>query len=171
MVALAFTIAGKMEATSGWYWFVEDLLECALIHANMFRDAAIQGRYERQESYARVSRMDVMCKMVQLMGQKPVPSDQEEKKAKLKKVDDLTDQFMVDMKALKERCPRGIRADCINRVDKMDEKMARAIKIARGESDYIPLTEDEKIEIFRAMNEGLQGSGHWYRCVNGHTVS
>ncbi|KAI8351963.1 hypothetical protein B0O80DRAFT_455126 [Mortierella sp. GBAus27b] len=169
IVAPAFTIAGKMEATSGWYWFVEDLLECALTHANMFRDAAIQGRYERQESYARVSRMDVICKMVQLMGQKPVPSDKEEKKAKLKKVDELTDQFMVDMKALKTHCPQGIRADCIRRADEMDEKMASAIRIARGEREYTPLTKDEKIEIFRAMNQGLQGSGHWYRCINGHT--
>ncbi|KAF9940948.1 hypothetical protein BGZ65_005598 [Modicella reniformis] len=169
ILAQAWAVVNKMGATSGWYWFVEDLLQCTLVHADKLRDAAISGKYERQNAYSRVIRMDVICKMTQLMGRKFLPAEENEKKEKLKKVDELTEQFLADLKVLWEDCPRGIKDECIERATEMEEKMTVAIKVARDETRYIPLTQDEKVMLFRTVSDTLGGSGHWYRCPNGHT--
>ncbi|KAF9272822.1 hypothetical protein BGZ74_005059, partial [Mortierella antarctica] len=51
---------------------------------------------------------------------------------------------------------------------KIEKRMAVALNMARGEINQ-PLTKTEKLEVFRAMQATLGGSGHWYRCQNGHT--
>ncbi|KAF9334546.1 hypothetical protein BG006_001962 [Podila minutissima] len=40
--------------------------------------------------------------------------------------------------------------------------------MARGELNQA-LTKAEKAEVFRAMQAEIRGSGHWYRCPNGHS--
>jgi hypothetical protein len=156
---------------SGWFWFVEDLLECTLVHAEMLLENAEQGRFDRQAAYARVTRMDVLCKMTRLMGRKPLPTDGAELRERRRKVDELTEKFHSDLHEINTRCPLGIKEECIQRATAMEEQMVVAIGVARGEAPYVPLTREEKVMLFNAMNTELSGSGHWYHCVNGHGVS
>ncbi|KAF9358251.1 hypothetical protein BGX34_008994 [Mortierella sp. NVP85] len=169
ILSQAFAVAGKKDIMSGWYWFVEDLLECTMVHAEMLMETAVNGKFERQAAFARLIQMDVRCKMVQLIGRTPIPTDKDEKRMRFKKVDDLTEQSMIDLEAINNSCPLGIKAECVQRANSLEEKMARAVRIARGEAPYSPLSYDEKVMLFRAMSSELRGSGHWYRCVNGHT--
>lgn len=38
----------------------------------------------------------------------------------------------------------------------------------RDSAFYMPVSNDEKAQIYAAMARDFQGTGHWYYCVNGH---
>jgi len=79
-------------------------------------------------------------------------------KHKLRKVDELTEQPMIDPQAIKDSDPLGIKAGCVNRTMGMGEM-----------PPYVPLTREGIDMTFKAMRKS--GAGHWIRCPNGHTVS
>jgi hypothetical protein len=49
--------------------------------------------------------------------------------------------------------------------------MEEAVLVAKGKAIYKPLTQEEKLQLFRAVSQHMGGSGHWYECPNGHHVS
>ena len=133
-------------------------------------EAAEKGSYNRRVACSRVNLLDILCEKVRWLGFRPIPTTElEAKKIRTKAVDRLLETFTMEFSVLKKTCPLGIKAECLNRADEIEERMANAVKIANGSLDA-PLTKEEKVQVFRAVSAALGGSGHWYRCPNGHTV-
>ncbi|KAF9349803.1 hypothetical protein BGX26_011932 [Mortierella sp. AD094] len=164
--------SSAMEAVgpnTGWYFFVEDLRNCCLAYTHLTMKAAVKGHYERRVAYSRVILLDTLCDQVRWLGLRPVPDEDEDAKlVRFKAIDTLTESFMKELKVLKAHCPLGIKPECLARADATEKRMVTAVKTARGELNA-PLTKAEKLQVFRAMAATLGGSGHWYRCPNGHT--
>ncbi|KAI9241316.1 MAG: hypothetical protein BYD32DRAFT_66872 [Podila humilis] len=153
---------------TGWYWFVEDLRNCCLVYTELTMEAALKGHFDRRVAYSRVTLLDILCSQVRWLGLRPLPTDEAAREARLKRVDSLEEQFLEEVEELKENCPLGIKSECLKRADAIETRMVTAVLMARGESTQA-LTQAEKVEVFRAMQATLGGSGHWYRCPNGHT--
>ncbi|KAG0079818.1 hypothetical protein BGZ92_000877 [Podila epicladia] len=153
---------------TGWYWFVEDLRNCCFVYNDLTMEAARKARLDRRVAYARVTLLDILCDHARWRGLRPFPTDEESKKSRFKQVDSLTELFLKEVEELRARCPLGIKKECLTRADAIEKRMVTAVKMARGELNQA-LTKAEKAEIFRAMQAEIGGSGHWYRCPNGHT--
>ncbi|KAG0210173.1 hypothetical protein BGX28_009613 [Mortierella sp. GBA30] len=169
VLAQAFVALNTVSAKTGWYWFVEDLIQYTLAHVEILFEAAKSGKFERYAAYARANRMDLMYKHMQWIGIKPMPSEEAARATRLELIDKTLEQFMTDHKELKDNCPRGIKAECLQRAEALEEKIVDAYKAARNESAYKPLTEEEKFQVYVAVQQSLTGGGHWYRCPNNHT--
>ncbi|KAK1833598.1 hypothetical protein QBC39DRAFT_345616 [Podospora conica] len=48
------------------------------------------------------------------------------------------------------------------------EEFERVVTMANGGVFYAKLSDEEMMEIHNAMTSEFRGSGHWYRCANGH---
>ncbi|KAG0354300.1 hypothetical protein BG005_006580 [Podila minutissima] len=157
--------AGTM---SGWYWFVQDLRNCCSVYNDITMDMALMGHFDRRAAYSRVTLLEILCGHVNWMGRRPLPVNEADRQVRLRRANSLMERFVVEVEELRATCPLGIKHDCLDRAGKIEKRMAVALKMARGEINQ-PLTKTEKLEVFRAMQATLGGSGHWYRCQNGHT--
>lgn len=158
-------------ANTGWYWFVEDLRNCCLIHTQLTLKAAVKGHYDRRAAYSRVNLLDILCDQVRWLSLPPLPEKGENaRQVRFEAVDILMESFMKEHKELQGKCPLGIKHECLARADAIEKRMVVAVKTARGELNA-PLTQTEKLQVFRAISVTLGGNGHWYRCPNNHTVS
>ncbi|KAG0043488.1 hypothetical protein BGZ83_011344 [Gryganskiella cystojenkinii] len=164
--------SSAMEAVgpnSGWYFFVEDLRYCCLAYTHLTMKAAMKGHYDRRVAYSRVILLDILYDQVRWLSLRPIPDEDEDAKlARFKAIDTLTESFMNELTVLEAQCPLGIKTECLARADATEKRMVTAVKAARGELNA-PLTKAERLQVFRAMAATLGGSGHWYRCPNGHT--
>ncbi|KAF8978876.1 hypothetical protein BGZ46_006063 [Entomortierella lignicola] len=167
VLAQAFEVLKEVGSSSGWYWFVEDLFQCAGVYVDILKDAAQKGRYDRNLAYARMSRMELLLKIMQWLGMVTVSDKLFD--AKMKRIDSLTEQFMIELNEINGRCPLGIKEDCVARAKVLEERMVDATAVAKNPVRYQPVTKKEKLELFRAMSQEVSGAGHWYRCQNGHS--
>ncbi|KAF9173648.1 hypothetical protein BGX21_010527 [Mortierella sp. AD011] len=171
--ALILVLAQALEVlkiegpSSGWYWFTEDLIQCAGIHVEILKELALNGKYDKKLAFARMSRMELLLRATQWIGMRVASED--ELDAKLKRVDYLTEQFMMELKEIEEGCPLEIKDECVRRATLLEERMTIAAASARNPTCYHQVTTREKVQLFRAMSQELGGTGHWYRCPNGHT--
>ncbi|GJJ72575.1 hypothetical protein EMPS_04933 [Entomortierella parvispora] len=168
---------------TGWYYFVEDLLCCCLSYTLVTMRAAEKGNYNRRVAYSRVNLLYILGEQIRWLGHRPIADIGPEasttelevpgtlpsaKDARSRIVDALVETFTKEFNELRKNCPLGIKTECLARADEIKERMATAVKIAKGDLNA-PLTKAEKMEVFRAISATLGGSGHWYRCPNGHT--
>ncbi|KAK5808427.1 hypothetical protein F5H01DRAFT_352070 [Linnemannia elongata] len=160
----ALAALDKAGPSSGWFWFVEDLLQCALKHANMTQDAAIKGIFSRHVTYAGLTRMTLLYRCVQLIGRKSFPRDSIRQASRLRAVRELEVLFAEQMEEISSS-PLGIREESEKNAKILKERMDKACMVARGKGT---ISVEEKMEIFRAVSEHMRGSGHWYQCSNGH---
>ncbi|KAG0357837.1 hypothetical protein BGZ54_000164, partial [Gamsiella multidivaricata] len=168
VISQAFEAMDKCGASTGWYWFVEDLLRCARIHIEKLQTASLNGRFSRKAVYAQITHMDLICRETRWLGMKTFPTEDKAKEDRLKQVNSLQEKFMAEHKDLKDHCPRGIKIECVARAEELEAKMVEVVKAAKGQASYSPLSKEEKLQLFRAMSQELRGSGHWYACPNGH---
>lgn len=163
----AMAALDKAGPSSGWYWFVEDLIQCALEHAKMTQNAAIKGIFSRHVTYAGLTRMTLLCNRVQWIGRKSAPEDPVAQAARLRTVREQEVLFGQQLTEIASS-PLGIRKESVRKAKVLQERMRQACQVARGEG---VISKEEKMEIFRAVSEHMRGSGHWYQCPNGHPVS
>ncbi|KAF9139293.1 hypothetical protein BGX30_008146 [Mortierella sp. GBA39] len=155
---------------SGWYWFVEGLLLCCVVHAGIQRDAAIKGHYPRIEMCAKMNLLDVLYKRLKWIGRRPFDkSSPEQQQTRQKTVDEVLEQFMTTLKEIEDSDQVGLRNMWLPKARELESSMVAAVKIALCQLDQ-PLTQAEKFEVFRAMQIELHGAGHFFRCPNGHSV-
>ncbi|KAF9970611.1 hypothetical protein BGZ73_006658 [Actinomortierella ambigua] len=165
--ALGMSQAGG--ASSGWYWFVQDLMQCCVVHAHIQRDAAIKGNHPKIEMYANMNLLEVYYKKMQWIGLRPfAKEDPEQEKIRQKAVDAVLEPFMDTLKLIKDSQHVGVRDECLPKARKLESRMVTMYQVALYQLCQ-PLTQDEKFEVFRAVQATLGGTGHWYRCPNGHT--
>ncbi|KAG0380217.1 hypothetical protein BGX24_009554 [Mortierella sp. AD032] len=155
----------KIGPSSGWYWLIEDLIQCALEYVSLTKDAAIRGIFPRHATYAGLSRLNLLYHGVQWIGRKSLPTEPTAQAARMRNVRELERLFAEQLQEI-DSAPLGIREECVRNAKMLQEQMEKACKVARGQSG--PLSKEEKMEIFRAVSEHLRGSGHWYQCPNGH---
>ncbi|KAG0025766.1 hypothetical protein BGZ81_006854 [Podila clonocystis] len=153
---------------TGWYWFVQYLHNCCSVYNYITMEAALNGRCDRRVAYSRVMLLKLLCSQVRWIGLCRLPTDETNKQARLRRVDNLMEWFSEEVNELEARCPLGIKRECLDRAAVLEKRMVIAVKMARGELTQ-PLTKAEKVEVFRAMQSTLSRSGHWYRCPKGHT--
>ncbi|GAB1197677.1 hypothetical protein APSETT444_006979 [Aspergillus pseudonomiae] len=48
------------------------------------------------------------------------------------------------------------------------DEIEGTLKMLRGGTFYTPVTSEERMAVVAAMAREFRGTGHWYRCVNGH---
>ncbi|KAF9203482.1 hypothetical protein BGZ49_006382 [Haplosporangium sp. Z 27] len=162
-------IHSKTGTNSGWYWFMEDLLKCANAHVEKLLEASQKSMRDRTGAIARLIRMDLIIRMLQLIAAKTMPTEETEKEKRLERANELREQFMVEYNFIKHSCPLGIKEECLSKANDLEEKLTLSVKEARGESIYTPLTHDEKVMLIRAIEQRLSGTGRWYQCPNGHS--
>ncbi|KAF8943029.1 hypothetical protein BGZ47_005904, partial [Haplosporangium gracile] len=165
VLAQALAALDKAGPSSGWFWFVEDLIQCTLEHANLTEDAAIKGIFSRHVAYARLTRMTLLYHCVQLIGRKTLPRDPVGQAARLRTVRELEVLFAEQMAEI-SNSPSDILAECEEKGKVLKERLDKACMVARGVGT---ISKEEKMEIFRAVSEHMNGSGHWYQCPNGHS--
>ncbi|KAF9100396.1 hypothetical protein BGX29_006633 [Mortierella sp. GBA35] len=170
VLAQAQAVLDKNNVSTGWYWFVEDLIQCALIHANLTEEAAINGIFPRHETNAGLNRMTLLCQGVQWIGRKPLPLEPEARASRMKTIKELEELFAEQFDKIM-RIPRGTREGMREESQRnariLKERMTNACSAARNGSGHI--SKEEKLMVFRAVSEHIRGSGHWYQCPNGHS--
>ncbi|KAF9161285.1 hypothetical protein DFQ26_004686 [Actinomortierella ambigua] len=155
--------------SSGWYLFVEDLIQCCIVHAGIQRDVAKKGNYPRIEMYANMHLLDVYLKQMQWLGRRPFDmNDPEQKQARQKVADAILEPFMDTAQLIHNSDQVGLRQECMSKALDLESHMVTAYKVALQQLNQ-PLTKEEKFQVFHAVQASLAGSGHWYRCPNGHT--
>ncbi|KAF9093273.1 hypothetical protein BGX23_003500 [Mortierella sp. AD031] len=154
--------------STGWYWFVEDLIQCALVHANLTQDAAIKGIFPNQETYAGLHRLTLLCQGVQWIGRKPLPADPKAQASRMRTIKELEELFEDQLDETMNP-PVGtsedVREESETSVRVLRERMTDACDCARSGEQ---ISQKEKLMVFRAVSAHMGGSGHWYRCPNGH---
>ncbi|KAG0248738.1 hypothetical protein BG011_009970 [Mortierella polycephala] len=165
----ASIVLDKVGVNTGWYWFVNDLIQCCLAHADIHLGAAIKGSYMRQATYSRLNRMDLLLKHLQWIGLSPMPKDDAAKQARQDQAGGIMMMFFEEFDQTEKSCPESMKPDCAQRLVVLREKMDNAIMVADGKDRYRPVSRAEKFEVFRVVSQQLGGSGHWYQCPNGHT--
>ncbi|KAG0248734.1 hypothetical protein BG011_009966 [Mortierella polycephala] len=169
VLAQAFVALDDTGISSGWYWFVEDLIQCCYVHTCILIEAAKNGKYPRKETHARLHRLDLIVKRVRWIGQRAVPEDDAAMEARLDRVNEDNEFFLKEIGEIVRNCPLGISEMCAERVTALQDTMQDVVKVARSATFYQSVSRAEKFEVFRVMSDQLGGSGHWYQCPNGHT--
>lgn len=156
---------------TGWYWFVQDLHSYCSVYNYITMEAALRGRFDRRAAYSHVTLLEIMCSHVHWMGLRQLPTDEGDRQARLRRVENLMERFTLEVRELKARCPESIKDECADQAERIEKKMVTTVKTARGELpfNHSP-TKAEKIQVHRAMETTLRGTGHWFRCPNGHSV-
>ncbi|KAG0019054.1 hypothetical protein BGZ82_000269 [Podila clonocystis] len=163
----ALEAAGTM---TGWYWFVEDLRVCCLAYTYITREVAWKGHYNGRVAYSCVTALGLLCDQVRWLGLRPLPEGKDAKLARLKSTDDLIEKFKTEHRKLQHPCCEELKKECLARAAEIEERLGTAVRMAHGELILNqPPTEAEKVQIYGAISVTLRGSGHWYRCPNGHT--
>ncbi|RUP52087.1 hypothetical protein BC936DRAFT_141681 [Jimgerdemannia flammicorona] len=144
--------------SSGWYWLADDLIECIRLHVERLMVATEEKKYYRHLAYGRLTMMEALLKKVQLLGRSHTNTTRPHRIAV---ADELAARFGMEAAILEEYCPLGIKDECMARLQAVEEKMTKAINIAKSGMFYAPVTEQEKVELFRAISQEVRGSGHW----------
>ncbi|CAO3568932.1 unnamed protein product [Mortierella alpina] len=156
-------------SVSGWSRFVDDLLQCNVVHSRMLRDAAVKGKYYRLEMHAKLSLLDIYLMRMQWLGHRPF--DRRHPLRKLNReaaVQDILVLFKKNLQEIQDGDQIDIWKEWQPTARLLDARMATACKIALGELLYNPASDDGKLEITRFKQIKLPTTGRCFRCPNGH---
>ncbi|RPA78403.1 hypothetical protein BJ508DRAFT_228237 [Ascobolus immersus RN42] len=51
---------------------------------------------------------------------------------------------------------------------KYKERVEKALRLVKGGTFYVEVSDEERKAVYAAMSVEFRGTGHWYRCENGH---
>ncbi|KAF9210554.1 hypothetical protein BGZ59_009291 [Podila verticillata] len=157
-------------SASGWYKFVEDLLQCCVVHSRILRDAAINGKYLRLEINTKLNLLDVYLRHMQWLGYRPF--DRYNALQKQKREDAVNDALTLFNRTLEEIIYSPHIDPWMNFLPKTKlykaAQMESACKIALGELKKSP-SEVAQLDIFRTKQTEFWRAGLWCRCPNGHS--
>ncbi|KAF9942868.1 hypothetical protein BGZ67_009962 [Mortierella alpina] len=156
-------------SVSGWSRFVEDLLQCCVVHSRILRDAAANGKYYRLEMHAKMGLLDIYLKRMQWLGHRPF--DRRNILRKLSR-EAAVHNTLVQFKRVLQDIQAGDQTDlwieCLPEIGLLDAGMETACKVALGELKYKPTSEEVRSEIFRLKPIEFHDVGRRRRCPNGH---
>ncbi|KAG9321050.1 hypothetical protein KVV02_000380 [Mortierella alpina] len=156
-------------SVSGWSRFIEDLLQCCVVHSRILRDAAANGKYYRLEMHAKMSLLDIYLKRMQWLGHRPF--DRRNILRKLSReaaVHNTLVQFQRVLQDIQAGDQIDLWIECLPEIGLLDASMEMACKVALGELKYKPASEEVRSEIFRLKQIEFHDVGRRRRCPNGH---
>ncbi|KAG0003706.1 hypothetical protein BGZ65_001414 [Modicella reniformis] len=169
ILSLAFSAMYSAGTMTGWYWFIEDLITCVLVHVMMLRDVALDGNYKRRVIQARLMHLDLIYKMTKLIGLRPVPAGESAKGARLQRVKQLKKHQEMEQRQIKNSCLESSMAHYLDLATQLDTMMSRVVNIAKGEIS--PESEgwmNEDTPLFRPVRKETRRLKDWFQCRNGH---
>jgi hypothetical protein len=173
ILSLAFDALDEAGSVSGWYWFVEDLLNCTRGYVVMMRDIALQEDYKRRVIEARLMYIDLICKRTLWIGLDVLPIYDVKKEGERRRLKQLQEWEETEQAAVKKSCLEMGLMQHYALAARLSVKMTRAIMVARDEIPAVPEDWDnEDTSLLWPSRHGTYcGSKYRIQCVNGHSVS
>ncbi|CAB4491510.1 P-loop containing nucleoside triphosphate hydrolase protein [Rhizophagus irregularis] len=164
----------SINSRNSWIRFTRFILEKTIEHLKIICEIAKETKYYRDHSFASLELSEVQCTYGRFILSYEIVNDREsasEQATKMKKLvltlcKDIQQRFIGLQNSIRLVDGDHIKQQFINRM----EQVLNDVKELENCKDKTILR-SEKLEIFRAMNVELQGSGHWYQCPNGHTYT
>ncbi|KAF9952377.1 hypothetical protein BGZ72_006327 [Mortierella alpina] len=157
-------------SVSGWSKFIEDLLQCSVVHSRILRDTVAKGKYHRLEIHAKMSLLNIYLKRMQWLGHRPF--DKRNILRKLNRdaaVHDSLTPFKRILQEIQESSQNDLWKECLPKARRLEAWMETACKIALGELKYRPSSAEGEPEFFRPKQIPSDKAGRWHRCPNGHS--
>ncbi|KAF9433981.1 hypothetical protein BGZ76_008735 [Entomortierella beljakovae] len=117
---------------SGWYWFLEDLLLCTMVHIELLQGLAQKAGRDKTESIATLMKLDLILQSVSLITSKPIHSGGTEVHNRNDKIQVLEEEFKDKSRYLREKCPKSIKLDCLPKIVALEKKMKVAVQLAEA---------------------------------------
>ncbi|KAF9380811.1 hypothetical protein CPC16_010140 [Podila verticillata] len=149
-------------SVSGWSRFVEDLLQCCVIHCRIQRDTANKGKYPRLEMYAKMNLLDVYVKRMQWLGCHPFdPRNTLQKMNREVVVQNALATFKKTLQEVRENDQINLwhetLHETLHEAHHLEARMETARCIALGELNKPPF-EEEAFKIFRTKPTKFRGA-------------
>ncbi|KFH68964.1 hypothetical protein MVEG_05766 [Podila verticillata NRRL 6337] len=145
-------------SVSGWSRFVEDLLQCCVIHCRIQRDTANKGKYPRLEMYAKMNLLDVYVKRMQWLGCHPFdPRNTLQKMNREVVVQNALATFKKTLQEVRENDQINFWHETLHEAHHLEARMETARCIALGELNKPPF-EEEAFKIFRTKPTKFRGA-------------
>lgn len=172
ILSLAFSALDNAGSSSGWYWLIEDVINCVYVHVMMFRGIASQGNYKRRVIEARLMLLDLICKRTLWIGLGLTPTSYDGLVAKKQALKQLQKQEEKEQVEVRIGCIELGMTQHHSLALQLSAKMARMINVANGETLAKP--EDwgtEDTSMLWSKKRESSGSKYRLQCKNGHSVS
>jgi hypothetical protein len=168
---MAFSALDATGVHSGWYWFVEDLIQCAWIHVDMLEDAAVRRSYHRKATMARVMRMDLIYKSMAWIAMKPYPNRTKGRATRRDQINEHIKDINVEIEKVEQCCTGNFEDECLKARASVISRMNVAIKAAMGGDVFMEASMGKCAYLFETMDTMPSSDGQWVLCKNGHGVS
>ncbi|KAF9354490.1 hypothetical protein BGX34_010977 [Mortierella sp. NVP85] len=157
-------------STSGWYWLIEDLINCIYVHVMMVRDIASRGNYRLRLIEARLMHLDLICKRALWVGLGPIPTTHNAFVAQNQALKQLQRQEEKEQIDVRRDCIRMKKTQHLLLASQLREKMSKMIKIANGDTLAEPMDwEAEGTSLLWPNRQESNGSKYRIQCTNGHS--
>ncbi|KAJ3092248.1 hypothetical protein HK102_009382 [Quaeritorhiza haematococci] len=163
--------------------FARSLIEEAVWLIDQLQPVAIQKHHKRRVAQNLLLKADLNLRNLSLLINHPkcftdaeagfvlTPSATADARAKADVVSSRIRAKVLDfVEEARKHAPLSIKDIVETDGASLKKKAEQIVKRARGEPFYDDVTLEEKLSIFNAMREEFYGSGHFYRCPQGHVV-
>ncbi|CAI2170001.1 16549_t:CDS:10 [Funneliformis geosporum] len=168
------TTLQSINTRNAWIKFTRFILETTVEHLKIICEVAKETKYYRDYAFALLELSEIQCQYggfilsYEIIDSNKSASEQATriKKSVSSLCEDIQQRFTSLQNLIGLIDGEYIQKQFISRM-KQISKDVNELENCRGKT----ILRSEKLEIFRAMNIELQGSGHWYQCPNGHTYA
>ncbi|RIA86082.1 hypothetical protein C1645_780424 [Glomus cerebriforme] len=164
----------SINSRNSWIKFASFILETTIEHLKIICEVAKETKYYRDHAFASLELIEVQCTYGRFILSYEIVNDRESASEQATRIKKSVLTICKDIRQRFTNLQSSIRlvdGDFIQQ--QFFERMEQVSNDVRELENYKDKTilRSEKLEIFRAMNVELQGSGHWYQCPNGHTYT
>ncbi|KAL3665452.1 hypothetical protein V7S43_009487 [Phytophthora oleae] len=138
-------------------------------YARQAIDEFKKGAFSAQTSEARLVMVQILLSNAQERLSAEVKTE-EERQMREKAVEEVAVEVL-NMLCVLKTSGESFLSKYGRDLETLREKTATIVQRARNETFYQKVSKDEMKAIKLAMQVEFNGSGHWYRCVNGHSYS
>ncbi|CAG8553663.1 12049_t:CDS:10 [Funneliformis mosseae] len=168
------TTLQSISIRNSWIKFTRFILETTVEHLKIICEVAKETKYYRDYAFALLELSEIQCHhggfilSYEIIDSNKSASDQATRiKKSVSRLCEDVQQSLISLQSLIGLIDgEYIQKQFISRMQQIS-KDVNELENCRGKA----ILRSEKLEIFRAMNIELQGSGHWYQCPNGHTYA
>ncbi|CAG8488734.1 11582_t:CDS:10 [Funneliformis caledonium] len=168
------TTLQSISIRNSWIKFTRFILETTVEHLKIICEVAKETKYYRDYAFALLELSEIQCHhggfilSYEIIDSNKSASEQATRiKKSVSRLCEDVQQSLISLQSLIGLIDgEYIQKQFISRMQQIS-KDVNELENCRGKA----ILRSEKLEIFRAMNIELQGSGHWYQCPNGHTYA
>ncbi|OWZ08056.1 hypothetical protein PHMEG_00019462, partial [Phytophthora megakarya] len=129
----------------------------------------VSGSYSQQAGEAQLVLVQIYLSRADKILSESVKTEEDRKKRQVK-VEQYTHKANDLLKTL-DSYGASFQRDHAENLLQFQQKIEIIVKKARSATFYQKISEEEIKAVKTAMQSEFRGSGHWYRCVNGHSYS